>query len=349
VARPPERPTLVMTGGTGFIGGHLAAPLARMFPDHRRVMVARGVTRRGAGDWELASIDLTHAPALEALIERTRPSIVVHLAAESAFGASSPVAEPTWTLNVGATLTLARSVARYAPESLLFFASTAQVYGASFLVGPVGEETPAAPMTSYAVSKLAAEHILRDVLSPSNQLIVTRAVNQCGPGQSPRFVLASFAEQVARAEIGPGSPVIEVGNLEVERDFLHVADSVDAYLALMRMRATLPRLLTVNVASGRAWKLRTVLDMMRVQARRPIEVSVTSERERAGDLPTTVVDASRLSALTGWAPRLGMEEIVNDLLRDFRPRSPSSRRGEVRREAPGRRGPPPPPGPPARI
>jgi len=314
----PEQPTLLLTGGTGFIGRHLAMPLARVFPDHRRLMVVRGSAAACDQLWRPTSLDLVDSRALEELVEWARPSIVVHLAAESAFGSAALTAESVWRLNFDATFALARAVARYAPECLVLFTSTAQVYGASFLGGPVTELTATAPSTSYAVSKLAAEHVLRDTLSPSNQLIVTRAFNQCGPGQNTSFVLPSFAYQVVRAESGFRSPVVEVGNLEVERDFLHVTDAVEAYIRLLGLGRTSPRVLIANIASGRASKLRDVLDLFCQQAGRPIEVRVDPRRVRSPEPPSMVGDASLLRELTGWVPRFGVDDIVRDLLRYFR-------------------------------
>jgi GDP-4-dehydro-6-deoxy-D-mannose reductase len=314
------RPALLLTGGTGFIGSHLAPRLAALLPDFRLVMVVRGHAATPDGAWEMVSTDLTDEAALDALIEVVRPSIVVHLAAESTFGPVAVTAEPTWRLNVAATFTLARAIARYAPACMVFFTSTAQVYGASFLDGPVSETSRAAPLTSYGVSKLAAERILQDILAPTNQLIIVRAFNQCGPGQITSFVLPSFAQQVARAELSEQSAFIQVGNLEAERDFLHVSDAVEAYLALIRMRASLPSVLTINVASGQAWKLRTLLEMLCAQARRPIEVRVDSTRMRPSDLPQMVGHATLLHQLTGWSPRLTMSDILQDLLRYYRAR-----------------------------
>ena len=137
----PEQPTLLLTGGTGFIGRHLAMPLARVFPDHRRLMVVRGSAAACDQLWRPTSLDLVDSRALEELVEWARPSIVVHLAAESAFGSAALTAESVWRLNFDATFALARAVARYAPECLVLFTSTAQVYGASFLGGPVTDDS----------------------------------------------------------------------------------------------------------------------------------------------------------------------------------------------------------------
>jgi GDP-4-dehydro-6-deoxy-D-mannose reductase len=203
---------------------------------------------------------------------------------------------------------------------VFLFTSTAEVYGASFLSGTAREDTPTAPTNAYAVSKLAAEYILQNILPPATRLIIARAFNHSGPGQDGRFVLPSFAAQIARAEAGSGPAVIRVGNLDAERDFLHVADVVEAYIALLAATGEQPRLTQVNVASGEAWRLRGLLEGLLARARRSITVEVDPARMRPADIPRVVGDASRLRDLTGWRPRLGVDAILDDLLAYFRAR-----------------------------
>ena len=119
--------------------------------------------------------------------------------------------------------------------------SSSDVYGASFRQGPATEETPPAPLNPYAASKLAAELMLRDVLPSSSKLIIARAFNHTGPGQDERFVLPSFAAQIARIEAGLAEPRLRVGDLAAERDFMHVADVADAYVRLLERAGGLQR------------------------------------------------------------------------------------------------------------
>ncbi len=311
--------TLLLTGGRGFVGRSLAPRLVDLFPRARRIMAIQGAEAAPVG-WETAPIDLADEAAVDRLVAWARPTIVVHLAAQASVGQLAQAAEATWRVNVLGVLGLAGAIARHAPAGVFLFTSTAEVYGASFLAGPAREETPTAPVNAYAVSKLAAEYILQDILPPATRLIIARAFNHSGPGQDDRFVLPSFAAQIVRAEAGSAPAVIRVGNLDAERDFLHVADVVEAYVALLAAPSEGPRLTRVNVASGEAWRLGALLDDLLARARRPITVEVDPARMRPADIPRVIGDASRLRALTGWRPRLGVDAILDDLLSYFRAR-----------------------------
>lgn len=304
---------LLLTGGTGFMGRRLAPLLAKAYPAMRRV----SLDRSGHGylpGWERLNIDIVDAVAFEAAIAALRPTIVVHLAAQSSVGQVAAAAEATWRVNMVATLTLATALARHAPDMTLLFSSTAEVYGASFRNGPAHEETPPLPGNSYALSKLAAESILRDILPQTARLIVARAFNHSGPGQDERFVLPSWAAQIARAEAGLGPAEIKVGNLAAARDFSHVDDVAATYTGLLAAAPRLPRHTTVNVGSGKATSLKTLLDGLIARASRPLTVSVDPARMRPSDIPVAVGDMSRLESLLSSRPQSDVGRILDDVL-----------------------------------
>jgi GDP-4-dehydro-6-deoxy-D-mannose reductase len=314
-----EPPSLILTGGTGFVGGYLAPRLAADFPHYRRVMVvATSDTPRANPNWQFEPLDLTDEAAVDIFIARYRPTIIVHMAAQSSVGQAHQAAEATWRVNVIGSFNLARAVGRHSPSSLVFYTSSGDVYGSSCMAGPASEDTPAAPMNSYSLSKLAAERILEDILPPETRLIITRAFNHSGAGHDQRFVLPSFAAQIARAENGAAPPVIRVGNLAAQRDFLHVSDVVEAYFELIRMADTLPMRNTFNVASGETLALNQILELMLSKSRLDISIVQDPARMRPSDTPKIVGDSSRLRRVTGWAPKLGIEAIVEDLLGCFR-------------------------------
>jgi GDP-4-dehydro-6-deoxy-D-mannose reductase len=319
-----------MTGGRGFVGRYLAPRLEALYPDHRRVMIVASGDRPSAeSQWEAIEQDLTDEAGVRRLFANLNPEIVVHLAAQASGAQAHKAAELTWRVNVGGAIGLALAVAgQPTPARLVFFTSTGDVYGSSCLAGPAGETTPAAPGNSYALSKLAAERILQDLLPPQTRLIITRAFNHSGPGQDERFVMPSFAAQIARAERGEGPTTIRVGNLAAERDFLHVEDVVDAYEQALRAADSLPTRTLLNVASGAPRRLADMLDLLRAKATRPIEVAVDPERMRPSDVPHMVGDATRLRELTGWAPRLGVEQMLDDLLAAARARPADGSRSQ---------------------
>lgn len=294
--------SILVTGGGGFVGRYLSDALAKAYPSARRTILYQVAPADPLSGWESHVADLTDEEAIQATVSALDPDLVVHLAAQSSVGQVGLLGETTWRVNLGGTLALASAVARHAPKSTFFFASTAEVYGASFNAGVATEETPLRPMNAYSSSKAAAEQLLRDVLPKPTRLIVTRSFNHTGPGQDERFVLPAFAAQIARIEAGLIPPVLRVGNLEAERDFLDVRDVIDAYCRLIAPELDLPNRLTVNVASGRAMKIGDILHSLRALSGVAFEVEIDPARLRPSDIPTACGDSTRLRDLTGWAP-----------------------------------------------
>lgn len=131
-------------------------------------------------------------------------------------------------------------------------------------------------------------------------MIVTRAFNHIGAGQSDRFVVASLAAQLARIAEGAAAQLY-VGNLETARDFLDVRDVAGAYVALARGGASGE---IYNVCSGTAVSIRDILGELIRIARVPVEVREDPARVRSADVPLSVGDPSKLRTRTGWQPQI---------------------------------------------
>jgi GDP-4-dehydro-6-deoxy-D-mannose reductase len=147
-------------------------------------------------------------------------------------------------------------------------------------------------------------------LSGRVHAVVARSFNHTGPGQDTRFALPSFARQLAAMRSGVGERVLRVGNLEARRDFLDVRDVVRAYVVLLEHGRAGE---VYNVCSGRAHRLRDVVDAMVGMTDAEIRVEVDPERVRPVDVPLLLGDGSRLRAL-GWSPRIALDETLGDLL-----------------------------------
>ena len=267
------------------------------------------MAKRGA-----SAIDLLDRHAVDAVVRAARPDLVVHLAAQASVAGSIASVGTTWSINCTGTLLLASAVAENAPGATVFFTSSSEVYGASFLSGVVDENSPLTPMNPYAQSKALAETIFKQRLPASTRLIVARAFNHTGPGQRDDFVLPSFASQVARIEAGLQPPTIAVGNLDVRRDFLDVRDVVAAYIALIKAAPDLPPRFTVNVASGTTHRLRDLLDVLRSLSRVPVDVALDPARLRPYDLPLAAGSPALMRSVTGWAPKYSIEDTLGQLL-----------------------------------
>ena len=310
---------ILMTGGAGFVGSHLAPALAADYPEAQRAMLTLPGSD-GAVDpaWRRLDVDLLDAGALDATVQEFQPDLVAHLAGQASIGQALRAGEATWRANFCGSLHLASALARHAPQAVVLFASSASVYGASLKDGPAREETPLKPLDAYGRSKAAAEAMLGDVLGSEARLVVARPVNHTGPRQSPQnFVLASFAAQIAAIEVGRAEPRLKVGDLAKARDFLDVRDVVAAYRLLIAQAESLPeRVNCFNVASGAPIAIAELLEGLRALSRRPFEVEVEPAllRPSAVDLPRVALDAGKLREAVGWRPVHSTQEMLASLL-----------------------------------
>lgn len=304
---------VLLTGAGGFVGRRLAPHLAKWAgAGARLVALVRGST--APEGFEARVVNLADEAAFDAVMGEVRPTIVIHLAAQSSVGAAAGASASTWRTNAFGSLALAASCASHAPEATVLYASSAEVYGTSFNIGPVGEDAELRPQNTYARSKAAAELVFNDVLDQRNRLVIVRPFNHSGAGQDERFVLPSFAAQVADIEAGRRPPVMNVGNLDAERDFLHVEEVCSAYIALLNEVDRLPKRSVFNVCSGRTQSIRSLLELMRERSRVPFAISIDPARMRTSDIPRAVGLGGRLATATGFEPKADIIKLVEELL-----------------------------------
>lgn len=304
---------VLITGAGGFAGRHLIGYLRR--ETDWRLIGLRSTRSSGAdlGSHETAVCDLRDAEATERLIRDSRPETIFHLAARSSVPAS--FAEPATTIetNVIGQVNLFEAVRAAGVDPVIVVASSSEIYGAVDPAEiPVDERQPMRPASPYAVSKATQDLLaLQYHRSYGMRIVRARPFNHIGPGQSDRFVLASFARQIAEAEAGLREPVIEVGNLDAQRDFLDVRDVVRSY----RMLAS-PELSgdVFNVSSGVPRSVASVLNLLLSESRVPMTVRPDPDRQRPSDAPIIAGDASRMSERTGWVPLIPFEQSIRDTL-----------------------------------
>jgi GDP-4-dehydro-6-deoxy-D-mannose reductase len=301
---------VLITGAGGFVGRHLAEALRQRQPGWTLDTLG--------GPGESPCLDVTDADSVSTWIKRTRPDIVVHLAAVAAVTASVKDPRLAWRVNMDGTLNVVLAMQGHVPDAHLLFVSSAEVYGDSLnAAAPVNEDTLLRPVNPYAASKAAADILVRQSAMTGLSATVVRPFNHTGPGQSDAFAVPNFAGQIVRIEAGLQPPVIEVGSLDDERDFLDVADVVDAYTLLLERRADPQARGVFNVASGVAVRIGDVLERLLGMARLRIEVRVDESRLRPAPIARVVGDSGRLRAL-GWEPTRALNETLAAVLEDRR-------------------------------
>jgi GDP-4-dehydro-6-deoxy-D-mannose reductase len=263
--------------------------------------------------------DVEDSFSLLRALEQARPDRVYHLAAQSYPSASWDAPVATMRTNVEGTINLLEGVRRCCPAARVHIAGSSAEYG---LVRPentpIAETHPLRPLSPYGVSKAAAEMTgLQYHATYGLHVVVTRFFNLVGAHQGDRCSIQTFCQQMAAAERGAQEPVIQVGNLEPRRDFTHATDAARALWLLLDHA---PPGEVYNVCSGTAPRMSEILDIVRQQGHTSVTVQVDPSRLRPVDEPILMGDNSKLRAATGWEPRIGMEQIVAELLDYWRTR-----------------------------
>lgn len=299
---------VLVTGASGFAGSHLLEHLAgtcdlvgwtRSRPPSAVAQLAQ---------W--AQVDLLDRDTVRQEILALKPSAVYHCAGAAHVGSSWQDTALPLAGNVLTTHNLLDALRRTNTPCRVLISGSANVYAASS--EPLVEDSPIGPASPYAVSKLAQEQLgLRAVLEDGVDVVVARAFNHVGARQNPTFAVAGMARQIAQIERGAHEPVIRVGNLDAHRDLTDVRDTVRAYALLMERGVPGT---VYNVASGIGRHIRAVLDALVARSHVAVDIALDRTRLRPNDLPILIGDATRLRTETGWAPRIGFDRMLDDVL-----------------------------------
>ena len=311
---------VLITGVSGFVGGHLA----RLLADRGDEILGLGVLPAPA-DLPLAGYakaDLTLLDEVEPALGELKPGAVVNLAGQASAAKSFEDPSETFRVNTSGALVLLEAVRRAAPRARVLQIGSGESYGPQPPGTRVAEAAPFCPVSPYALSKAAADTACAAYAEANDlDLVRTRSFAHTGPGQDARFVLPSFARQIAQLERGAGEPVLRVGNLEVTRDLSDVRDVVGAYAALLARGA---RGAAYTVCRGQGTRLADLAARLVSLSRVPMRIEVDPARVRPVDVPYLVGDPTAIATATGWQTAVSIEQTMRDTLEDWRRREASS-------------------------
>lgn len=314
-------PRVLITGAGGFVGPYVATSLRQTFGENVNIL---GTALRARPDpvfGNLECLDITDRRAVTEAITHFAPSHVVHLAAIAAPSAVTARPDVGWRVHLNGTRYVAQAIMEKVPECVLVHVGSGLVYGNTARSGwPLMEDSVLAPADEYGASKAAADLALGALAARGLKCVRMRPFNHTGPGQSEAFVIPGFAMQIAQAEAGVIPPVIRVGDLQHQRDFLDVRDVADAYVKVIERSNTLEPGLIINVASGVPRKICDILQKLLSCSEKDITVEVDPARLQASGPAIVVGDPTRARQLLGWMPRHEFSDTIGDVLDDCRSR-----------------------------
>ena len=277
---------VLITGSEGFTGKYVSAE----FTQAGWEVWGAGVQAKPE-DAQYLQIDLLQPDSLKPIVEKIKPDVVIHLAAIAFVAESDP--NIFYQVNLMGTRNLLDVLASAdSPPECTILASSANVYGNSELE-VLSEDSPVNPANDYAVSKLAMEYMAKTFMDML-PIVITRPFNYTGMGQSAKFLIPKIVQH-----FNSRAPVIELGNLDVEREFSDVRD-IAVYYRLIAEHQRIGE--TLNLCSGSPISLQHCLRLATEISGHDIEVSVNPDFVRSNEVKRLLGNRNKLETLLSPDP-----------------------------------------------
>ena len=302
---------VLITGINGFVGTHLTRHLARnqceiVGIDLNAELNAELAALKESVGIRIYSSDLSDTQPLEEIFTAVGFDAVVHLAGEAFVPSGWKDPGRMLKSNTLCTINLLQAARNIDWKGTFLFVSSSDVYGSPAAAEmPLTEDSPTAPLSPYASSKLAAEQFAGYFNSESIRVIIARPFNHIGPGQRASFVVPSFLLRIREA-MRNNQKTIPVGELRAGRDFTDVRDVVRAYGILLKNGKAGEKYV---ICSGRAVTIQEILDLSLKITGADLECIVDEKLRRTPDV--RFGSAEKIKQL-GWKPERTLEESITD-------------------------------------
>ena len=302
-----------VTGIAGFTGKHLV-----QFLEDKGVKVVGIDLNPGKNFFKCNLLDKKR---LTKLINQEKPDYICHLASPLIRSDQliDEALEKNLQVDLFGSINLLQAAAGLKQKPRILITGTAAVYQEADQ-RKIKETSTLLPITSYGLSKLTQELVCKK-LAESYQLplISTRTFLLVGPDQKPGFVITNFAKQIAKIESAreqtKTKPVLQVGNLNIKRDFTDVRDAVQAYWLLLEKGKPGE---TYNVCSGKSHSLKQVIDFFQKESSQQITIQQEKKRLRQNDPNEVIGDNRKISQAVGWKSEINFEDSLRDTLNYWR-------------------------------
>ncbi len=318
-------PRILITGATGFVGPHLTTHLkksgySQFWGTTRKTLSSVPDALKGVA---LLTGDLMRPETVDHFIMEANPDWLIHLAGHAEVSNSWATPTSTLTTNVFPLIHILDAIRKQGKKTRVLVIGSSEEYGhVNPAESPLHENTPLRPVSPYAVSKVAQDMTgYQYFMTYGIPVLRTRSFNHTGPGRQPQYAVSNFCRQIARIELKKQSPVIKVGNLSAERDYLDVRDVVQAYRLLLE-KGTPGEV--YNVCSDTSRSLQSIVEDLTRLATTRVSFEVDPTRLRPSDSPRICGDSKRLRKATGWTPAIPFEQTLRELLAYWREKEASA-------------------------
>jgi GDP-4-dehydro-6-deoxy-D-mannose reductase len=225
---------VLVVGGTGFVGKYLVQHILENYNWSVNVTHTDKLTEKD-NRIEYHELNILNFVDVKSLLLSISPDLIFHLAAQSSVVSSWENPQNTVQVNVIGTLNILEAVRLLKNKPKILLIGSSEEYGAIEKHElPINEENALRPRNTYAITKIAQNHLGKLYSDAYDmEIVIARPFNHVGPGQSEKFVVSDFCKQVAEIENGIHEERILVGNLESRRDFTDVRDIVKVYPKLI--------------------------------------------------------------------------------------------------------------------
>jgi len=303
---------IMVTGGAGFIGSTLTRKLVE---EEAKVIVFDAFT---SGDLqnlseiveeiEIIKGDITNKN-FKSILKKSKAEYIFNLAAEPYIPHCYNRPLKFFEINANGALNVLFAAKHLGVKKVVQY-STSEVYGSAKYV-PMDEDHPTLPLSTYAVSKLAADRLCYTLHHEQKMpVVILRQFNVYGPRETQPYIIPEIITQLSR------SNKLKLGNIKARRDLTFVSDAARGAIALMKSAGTEGQVF--NMGTGKDWSVKEMAEHIgKLMGHKKIEIEIDKTRLRPLDVSVLRCDSSKMQKLTGWKPVVSFDEGLTYTIEDF--------------------------------
>jgi len=325
--------SLLITGGTGYIGSHTVVELLKLGKDiiivdnlvNSSIKVLERIRKITGKSATFIEADICDVQAMESVFEQNDIEAVIHFAGLKAVGESSQIPLSYYHNNVAGSVTLFQVMAKYNVKNLVF-SSSATVYGENNL-SPLNESMPTSATNPYGQTKLMIESILFDLANSDNDWSIAclRYFNPIGAnetgliGENPNGIPNNLLPYVAQVAVGRLTQLQIFGDdYDTEdgtgvRDYIHVVDLALGHVKALEKLSTINGCQPINLGTGQGTSVLEIVNTFEEVSGKNIAYKIVPRRP--GDIANVFADASIANDLLNWQATRNLQTMIEDTWR----------------------------------